>query len=143
MSRLSPPKFSFRVALAASPGAGTYSDTWGPMEFRTEIHHVGICDKAGHTLQAANYHPFSLVKVAASGGAETTIATRTTVTGTGTALAAGVPQSLTIITASNAHVVPAGDYLRFKITTATGTSAAVDMTVVVAHTQYTSNNPNN
>lgn len=143
MSRLSPPKISFKTALAANAGAAAYSDTCGPMEFRTEIHHVGICDRTGHTLQAANYLTFALYKVAAVGGAEVLIASRTTNNTGGTALAAGVPQSLTIITASNAHVVPAGDYLRFKITAATATNAAVDMTVVISHTQYTSNNPYN
>jgi hypothetical protein len=141
MSRLSPAKFTHHFVRAAN--AATYARTLGVMEFRTEIHHVSLVDVVGHALEVTNFMTFTLARIAAVGGAATTIASRTTNNTGGTALAANVPQSLTIITASNAHVVPAGDYLRFTITPATGTAAAVDMTLIIAHTQYTSNNPNN
>jgi hypothetical protein len=141
MNRLSPPKYVVHVIRAAN--AAAYTRVFTKVEFRTEIHHVTIADVAGHALEVTNFMTFKVSRVAAVGGAVTDIATRTTNNTGGTALAANVPQSLTIITASNAHVVPAGDYLSVTVTPATGTAAAVDMTFVIAHTQYTSNNPNN
>ena len=112
--------------------------------FRTEVLYASLTDQAGQSLQAANYYTFTLARIAAVGGAATTIATWTTNNTGGTALTAGVPAALTIIETSNANVVPAGDWLRFTITPATGTSAAMtDVVLDIDVASSVSTNHNN
>lgn len=136
------PSFSNRTAVqpyiigpvVKSANWSAFALTFDVLDFDTQVKSAYVNVDTTLAAEATNYLTITLVEVAASGGAETTIATITTNSSGGAAITADTPSLMTLTTTLGNAQCSAGNYLRLKFTPATGTVAALDVLTVSIRT---------